>query len=988
MSASNGTGKQRLILGPDGQPYRKSGGLDAKLSRAQKQLQLLETTARLRAAKMVRTQQKRIQESWNSDWINAWGDHFDRSRSVDDDFVAPISTANDVRFGDFYPFWRSWIEHARLRASSRLLHAMSPLASGAIANVGAYVIGEGMRSRAAPQRDDSPKPLLEAVQTWLDEWEQENDWSSLQIEAFDRHQVDGEYFLRLFPQDDGWTVTRLIEPMYVVEPPNEPQEIAKYGILTDPEDLCDVRGFWVSEDGQGINGDRVSAALMRQHKANVRRSVKRGMPTLSYDMLDLYKIVGRLLENMGTGAAIQAAIAFVRQHEIAPGTAVSDFVGGLADYDQQRTIGNRRENVQRFDAGTVVDMDAGQKFVETGFASNVQNYTAAVQALLRAIAVKWGAPEWVVSADASNNSYSSSLTAESPFVKRCKQKQSEFVNTFRWAVLAALRHYCKVKRGIRAAGRLWMWEEVLHYVDIQVTPPTVETRNRMEEAQLNQTYIQLGVKSRQTAAQEQNLDFEREELNNTQYEQEHGEQGVPRSQRAGEGGGGPDDAMANIPGNHPLTDAGVMGVNRDGDGMPDGQPQGQEPQQEQPTQDADAGASNNPGDLLASMGLDDIFDGEGIPDTAAPAEPADGDGEADSDDGNSLRDKVGSFNALRDMQASVYGGELPREAAIASAKLMLGFSDEEAQALFPLAQPEKTADDGDGDAESPPEPASVAEAITESVTRMLGGRVGRLLEAGYTGRKEDRIGRVRCYSDGKQVKCSSGKHAAGSQDAARDEAHEHVRRVIADPASATKEDITQLAAHLFRLTSEEVHQIKKTFGLRASGAKRSLVAKVQAEAAKVVRERQRWSRRARAAGVEPKLLFATARQHEGVAREFRTEVKTMLAETRQVYQRMTGERLTGRHKAFTGGDRTMLREFDVVARTMAGRYPGLLGAHGYGMADDDEDTTAAERLYDYLYAGTPPAPKRSQVYEDALEYLKGQSGLFKDEQGRDSEVPF
>lgn len=639
---------------------RQKPTLDDRLGKAQQRLQLMETNARLRQARMIRRHQRKLRESSEAwEWMSGYSDILDRLRETDREFSLPVSTATDIRYGDNFPFWRTWVEHARLRAASRLIYGMSGLVRGAVRGVGCYVIGEGMRTRAMPRRADSPPELVSAVQSWLDEWEKDNDWPARQREAFHRHQRDGEYFLRVFPQDDGWTLTRFVDPTQVVDAPGMPAEVGKYGVIVDPEDLEDVRGIWVAYDGLPGNGEEVPSSEIRLRRANVDRGVKRGMPTVSYDTLDLFKLTARLLENMGTGSAIQAAIAFARQHEIAPGSAVSDFVGGLAAYDQAKPYGSGRENVQMLRAGTVIDMDAGQKFVETSFSSNVQNFVACVQAMLRAVAVAWNAPEWITSADNSSVNYASSLTSESQFVKACKAAQGEFAADFTWAVDSALKHFCRVKQGLRVNGKLWTHEAVAHYVQIQVTPPTVETRNRSEEATLNREYITLGVKSRQTAAQELGLDYEREERNNEDFEKKHGEQGVPAKERAGEGGGGPDDPDA----------ASVRGT-------PQVTRQPQQPGQMPAGMD----------DLLAAAGLGGGDDTQAAPE-ATPDAPA---------AGNDLRATVGGLQALKDLQAAVYGGELPREAAVANAKLMLGFSDEEAASLFPPAKPVKTADEGQG----------------------------------------------------------------------------------------------------------------------------------------------------------------------------------------------------------------------------------------------------------------------------------------------------
>ncbi len=55
--------------------------------------------------------------------------------------------------------------------------------------------------------------------------------------------------------------------------------------------------------------------------------------------------------------------------------------------------------------------------------------------------------------------------------------------------------------------------------------------------------------------------------------------------------------------------------------------------------------------------------------------------------GNELRSSVGGATALLELQKSFYAHEVPREAAMATAKLLYGFSAEECATLFPEPQP-------------------------------------------------------------------------------------------------------------------------------------------------------------------------------------------------------------------------------------------------------------------------------------------------------------
>jgi hypothetical protein len=63
------------------------------------------------------------------------------------------------------------------------------------------------------------------------------------------------------------------------------------------------------------------------------------------------------------------------------------------------------------------------------------------------------------------------------------------------------------------------------------------------------------------------------------------------------------------------------------------------------------------------------------------------DGGGDGTDAHDLRGTVGGLNAISDMQARFYAGEIPRQAAVAAMRLLFGFGDQEAAALFPDVRP-------------------------------------------------------------------------------------------------------------------------------------------------------------------------------------------------------------------------------------------------------------------------------------------------------------
>ncbi|WP_020469303.1 phage portal protein [Zavarzinella formosa] len=83
-------------------------------------------------------------------------------------------------------------------------------------------------------------------------------------------------------------------------------------------------------------------------------------------------------------------------------------------------------------------------------------------------------------------------------------------------------------------------------------------------------------------------------------------------------------------------------------------------------------------------------DHQQAPAVAAPATPAAPDGQAQPA-ADSLRATVGGSQQVMAMQAAYYSGQLPREAAVANARIIFGFTEAEAEALFPEIKPQVLA---------------------------------------------------------------------------------------------------------------------------------------------------------------------------------------------------------------------------------------------------------------------------------------------------------
>ena len=493
-------------------------------------------SARLTAATRHQERRGRLLESLSLDWVTPYADLLDRFRSASDPILAGPSSAWQRRQGRNYPIYQTEQELNLLRAPARLLVATSGYAQGLLSGLTSYVIGSGYTYRVAKKTRESEAPdeLVREVQRVVDDFLRRNQWyggeqPGMEEELFERSVEDGEFALVDTPNEDGTTDVRTAEPEQITAPPPgelEDDEDGLFGVITPKDDVQNVLAYWVQWGDSPHDGERVPADRLTHFRRNVRRSMKRGITDFCFDTLDALSLAATLRTNLGDGAAQQAAIVMVRQHATGSASDIEAFNDGQAEFTKRDPLTGTEQRYRKMRRGGHEDIPEGMQYVAGPGAQNAPAHLSILQGLLRSAGVKWNAPEWLASGDASNNNYSSSLTAESPFVRTVTRRQRGYREAFRRPVWAAAEHHVRT-RGITAAGRAWTWEEVCREIDLLVEAPSPETRNRLTEAQQAQIDIPLGADSRQQYAQRQGRDFDQIEADNQAWEDKHGSPGGP-----------------------------------------------------------------------------------------------------------------------------------------------------------------------------------------------------------------------------------------------------------------------------------------------------------------------------------------------------------------------------------------------------------------------------------------------------------------------------
>jgi hypothetical protein len=441
--------------------------------------------------------------------------------------LLPLSLVDDRRHGRNRPIFQTEAQLAMIRGAARIVAQTAPMAIGALEALGNYVIGKGFTyETAARSNRNCPAGLTDAVQDVIDEFCDANDWvGDRERELHNRVRRDGEAFTALYPDKNGIARTRFIEPERVTEPGNATDfedwlavEIPLdwvFGVVTHATDIETVFGFHVLWNPEGTDFDflpnddldlalRLGSGLIEHIKVNTDRNVKRGLPDMWAVLTDL---VGenKLRDAVALGSAMRAAVPWITQM---PTGTTPQMAQNLAIANANPvTTGASAHGRLRIEKGSVFTVPKGQEYKPLPDGQEESSVAAAAY-IMRAVGTRWNMPEYMISGDASNANYSSTLIAESPFVKAREADQRFFASRFR-------RIFRKVLAIAARAGRFEQFgiedvDALLSLVELQIVPPTVATRDELATAQAAAVYKQLGVLSNRTIAAKAGEDYETE----------------------------------------------------------------------------------------------------------------------------------------------------------------------------------------------------------------------------------------------------------------------------------------------------------------------------------------------------------------------------------------------------------------------------------------------------------------------------------------------
>lgn len=435
--------------------------------------------------------------------------------------------------GDYLPIYQTELELATIRGISHALVCLEPRAVGVQDLLTNYIIGTGFKFTAQADKNypDVPAGLQQSVQKFIDRFLDANNFTAkLDREIHSRSRDDGEVLLGLeWCKRSGIPEVILFEPEQLTEPisPYSLEEyidkkyashgvdcsipcLWKYGVHRPERRPASPFGYHIIHDSRGGDWDYYPADQMEHIKRNVTAKAARGVSDFWWVFSDM-GIESKIRRNTGIGTALNAAIAWVE--EFASGTTLTQAKGMVTDRQTgTKTVrtegGSRSLPSKAYSPGTILSASAGMQMKEGPMGSNRNpDFLLPGDYILRCIGTRWQTPEYMISGDASNGNYASTMVAESPFVKARESDQEFYAGHFKsliWkAMKMAFREGWFTQFGIP-------WSQILQMIDIKCDPPKIATHDPKAMADIQSTKIQNGTLSVRTAIAEDGRDPDEE----------------------------------------------------------------------------------------------------------------------------------------------------------------------------------------------------------------------------------------------------------------------------------------------------------------------------------------------------------------------------------------------------------------------------------------------------------------------------------------------
>lgn len=378
------------------------------------------------------------------------------------------------------------------RTRARRLVIGNPHATNMLRLLEIYVTGPGLMVNAVPHwpgADETDQKLAMMADHVWSEFLAANRTHFSYREFARRTWRDGECFLRLFAESPGGPTIRFLDPESIGDTTDHP---GTQGILTADHDVEHRVAYLRIDSTSGELLERIPAGEVLHTRIHADSNQKRGL-TWFAPVLETLGQFERWMETTLIARKLQASIVLWRK---VTGGTDSNVVADVGErgpiYDSGSIIPR-----EKYRAGTILTTSEGTNLQYLNPTTNFRDGVPLGRLMLLCAAAGSGLPEYMLTSDASNANYSSTLVAEGPAVKLFHSEQqffaAEWNRLWRWVLLQNI-----------ANGQLP--ENTFERIKPEWTFPNLAARDRPRERLADVRLANAGILSKAEVARRDNAD--------------------------------------------------------------------------------------------------------------------------------------------------------------------------------------------------------------------------------------------------------------------------------------------------------------------------------------------------------------------------------------------------------------------------------------------------------------------------------------------------
>lgn len=312
-------------------------------------------------------------------------------------------------------------------AQARRFFRFDPNAQASIYGIVEYLMGRGV---TITPKANTPQHWKLWRNFWTDPG---NKMGIRQFEIVKRWARDGEVLLRIFKKNAAGDATptiqvRFLDPIDLRRGANEANDQTdktSQGIVFDPDDAEKPLKYYFRKRNNPAEEDVIDASEVLHIKFPTADMDQSRGESAMQAIMDLFTHYKQWLRNRIILNKLRTAIFAVREIDVQSGASVSSLSQSIPSSGRQSDNENKKQNIR---PGTLYTPPPGVKMRMESANINASDVKEDGRNMILGMAAGMGEPEYLYG-DASNANYSSTMMAESPFVKRIHYYQSYLEET-------------------------------------------------------------------------------------------------------------------------------------------------------------------------------------------------------------------------------------------------------------------------------------------------------------------------------------------------------------------------------------------------------------------------------------------------------------------------------------------------------------------------------------------------------------------------------